>query len=83
MGVVVWVVIGWMFGYKYVVTIVSENMTSIINQVMSEGSGSVSDMFDLYQAQASDMLHEQKNIIQENIQTSVKAYLQTKLDGLF
>lgn len=84
LGIVVGVVVGGKLGYEYVTAQVSENMTTIVNTVMTEGLGTGGQaLLKNYEGQAQAFLDEQKGVIQEEIKKQLQDYISKKVDGLF
>ncbi len=79
-GVVIW----WKLWYDYVTTQVSNNMTNIIDTVMTDGLWTGGQaLLGEYQWQAQALVEEQKVAIKEEIKLQIKAYLMQKVDGFF
>lgn len=79
-GVVVW---GKLW-YDYVTAQVSNNMTNIIDTVMTDGiSTGGQALLGEYQGQAQVLVEEQKVAIKAEIQQQIKDYLMQQVDGFF
>ena len=81
---IVWVVVWGKLWYEYVTAQVSNNMTNIIDTVMSDGIGTGGQaLLGEYQGQAQVLVDEQKEAIKAQIQQQIKDYLIQQVDGFF
>lgn len=80
----IWLVVWGKLWYEYVTTQVSNNMTNIIDTVMTDWIGTGGQaLLGEYQGQAQVLVEEQKVAIQAEIKQQLKDYLMQKVDGFF
>ena len=85
---ILWCVLGVFVAYKYGSEYLTEqlatNMTTIVDQVMTNGIGSGGqNIANQYQGQAQELLESQKTQIKEEIKKQLTDYISQKLDETF
>lgn len=83
-GVVVGVWLCYKYGYDYLTDQLANNMTMIVDQVMTNGIGTgAQNLTHQYEWQAQALLETQKSQLKETIKQQLTQYITTKIDATF
>ena len=83
-GIIIGLVLGLKFGYEAVINTTISESQNVLSTVISQwiGSGGQALLGD-YQAQANQLIEDQKTQLKQQAQDQLKDYLMKKVDNIF